>query len=117
MVDQNDVARQLGDSLNLSVPPIAVSFADEIPDGVPPYDAAAAAGCQFWEQAAQGPFATSTADHALCAIGVHTHNLQAPPPSHSAELGAALKVMNELNYVTEQEVAEIPVLQRARRAM
>jgi uncharacterized protein (DUF169 family) len=112
MIDYTNVGRSLSESLELTLPPIAVCFTDEVPAGVPPYTGRAPAGCQFWEQAAQGPFATSTPDHELCSIGVHTHNLTAPSGSHAAELGQALQVMAELDYVTEEEVAGIPVLDR-----
>ena len=41
-------------------------------------------------------------------IGIHTHNLADPSESFSTELGDALKVMADLDYVTEAEVSEIP---------
>jgi uncharacterized protein (DUF169 family) len=110
MVDYTDVARVLSESLILSLPPIAISFAEQAPEGVPRYDGNAPAGCVFWEEAAKGPFVTSTSDHELCAIGVHTHNLAEPSASYATELGDVLKVMGDLDYVTEDEVAAIPVL-------
>jgi uncharacterized protein (DUF169 family) len=67
------------------------------------------AGCRFWQDAATSAFATSSADHSLCAIGVHTHNLQSSP-TQQADLMDALKVFADLSYVRPQDVAAIPVL-------
>ena len=113
MVDYSEIAQALSESLDLSMPPIAVAFADQAPVGVPAYNGLAPAGCSFWEEAAKGAFCTSTTDHELCAIGVHTHSLAGASESFSTELGDALKVMAELDYVTDAEVAEIPVLKQS----
>jgi uncharacterized protein (DUF169 family) len=75
------------------------------------------AGCKFWEEAATRPFATVTRDHELCAIGVHTHNMADASNQAKAELGVVLKVMADLNYVREEDVARIPVLSRSVRVV
>src|SRR6266540_3114541 len=85
------VAEDLISSLELALPPIAVSFAGVAPANVPSYDGLVPAGCVFWQQAATRTFVTSAQDHALCSIGVH---------------------MNNLDYVRPEEVAAIPVIKR-----
>lgn len=102
-------SRTLTASLNLIQPPVAVSFADAVPASVPQYPGHAPAGCRFWQEAATTAFATSSADHALCAIGVHTHNLE-PSPTQQTDLMDALKVFGDLGYVTKQDLPLIPVL-------
>ncbi|HEX5233947.1 MAG TPA: DUF169 domain-containing protein [Silvibacterium sp.] len=104
------LAQNLSKSLNLAQPPIAVCFADSIPDSVPAHAGRAPAGCRFWEDAVAGAFATSSADHSRCAIGVHTHNLE-PSPAQQTDLMDALKIFGELQYVTERDLPQIPVLQ------
>ena len=64
------------------------------------------------QEAAARTFATTAAHHALCSIGIHTHNLSGAPASQPEELGAALEAMIGLDYVREEEVAAIPVLER-----
>jgi uncharacterized protein (DUF169 family) len=103
------LSRTLVEALSLALPPIAVSFADEVPAGVPAYQGHAPAGCVFWQEAAAGAFATSPADHGLCAVGMYTHNL-ARTPAEDAELGAALGVFAQLGYVRAEDVPRIPVL-------
>jgi uncharacterized protein (DUF169 family) len=104
------LSRALVESLALvSLPPIAVAFADDVPAGVAAYAGHAPAGCAFWQEAARGAFVTSASDHALCAIGMHTHNLPRTA-AQDAELGAALGVFAELGYVRAEDVPRIPVL-------
>ncbi len=106
------IANTLQESLNLTVPPIAISLSNTAPKEVANFHGKVPAGCSFWEQAAKGEFTTSTSDHELCAIGVHTHALSEARESTASELAEALKVMDDLDYVREEEVAQIPVLQR-----
>ena len=109
------VAGMLQKSLNLALPPVAVCISDEIPEGVPEYDGRAPAGCLFWQEAKNGPFSTRTSHHELCAIGVHTHQMANPPASYEAELGDVLKTMAGMDYVREEDVMEIPVLENETR--
>ena len=109
------VAGMLQKSLNLALPPVAVCISDEVPEGVPEYDGRAPAGCLFWQEAKNGPFSTRTSHHELCAIGVHTHQMANPPASYEAELGDVLKTMAGMDYVREEDVKEIPVLENETR--
>ena len=108
-------AERLTVALGLSIPPIAIAFPDEAPEGVPEFGGTVPAGCVFWEEAATRTFATSARHHALCSIGIHTHNLADAPASQAGELGSALEAMMGLDYVREAEVAAIPVLARTAR--
>ena len=103
-------AGQLEESLQLSLPPVAIAFVDDLPEGIPSYEEVAPAGCYFWQEASQRVFSTSAKDHDLCAIGVHTHNLEGASESQPVELMTALEAMQGLDYVREEEVAAIPVL-------
>ncbi len=110
-----EISDSLRNALELSTPPIAVCISDVIPEGMPMPDKHVAAGCMFWQEAAQRPIATSTPDHERCAIGVYTHNLANPSGSHQSELADVLKVMADLTYVRPEDVARIPVLRRSAR--
>jgi uncharacterized protein (DUF169 family) len=102
-------AAVLSASLDLKLPPVAISFTDAQPAGVASYPGRVPAGCKFWEEGAKGAFVTSASDHNLCAIGVYTHNLQ-PSAAQQADLMDALKVFADLDYVRPQDLALIPVL-------
>ncbi len=110
------IAVALTGALSLSRPPISVSFADEIPAGVPIFSGTVPAGCRFWQDAADRVFATVAQDHELCAIGVYTHNLDSTP-AQQKDLGDALKVFADLGYVRPADLPFIPVLNRTAKAV
>jgi uncharacterized protein (DUF169 family) len=110
-----EAAKSLSDSLNLSLPPVFLRLCNQIPEGVPSFDRTVAAGCVFWQEAARGPFATSAQDHALCSIGIYTHNLTPAPEIYRTDLTDTLKVMENLDYVRPEDVDRIPVLHRESR--
>jgi len=115
MSNNQKLADDLMNALELSLPPIAVSFCDVLPPDIGAFDSVVPAGCVFWQEAATRTFATSAKDHELCAIGVHTHNMSQRSQSHSDELQEALRAMTRLDYVREDEISAIPVLQRQTR--
>ncbi len=112
MSDFQKLANDLMHSLELSLPPIAIAFCDAAPASVPSFDGVVPAGCVFWQEAARRTFVTSTKDHELCSIGVHTHHMSEPSASQQNELQEALRAMSGLDYVRAEEVAAIPVVQR-----
>ncbi|HEY6491522.1 MAG: DUF169 domain-containing protein [Terracidiphilus sp.] len=105
------LSQALVESLQLEQPPIAVSFSHNAPAGVGLHEGYAPAGCRFWQDAANSTFTTSARDHELCAIGVHTHNLQTSP-AQQKDLTDALKVFADLGYVRPEDVPQIPVLKQ-----
>jgi uncharacterized protein (DUF169 family) len=114
MSSYSALASALTDSLDLNRPPIAVCFTDQLPAGVKTFAGFVPAGCRFWQEAADGVFATEAKQHDLCGIGVYTHNLESSPATQK-DLGDALKVFADLGYVREQDLPLIPVLERRSR--
>jgi uncharacterized protein (DUF169 family) len=103
------LATTLAASLDLQQPPVAISFNDNLPAGIKTHSGRVPAGCRFWQDAATATFATTAANHNLCAIGVYTHNLQSSP-AQQTDLMDALKVFGDLEYVRPEDLASIPVL-------
>ncbi len=99
----------LVEALHLDQAPISICFSDTPPTGIAARDEQAPAGCRFWQDAATSSFVTTTRDHELCAIGVHTHNLQTSP-AQQKDLMDALKVFADLGYVRAEDIPQIPVL-------
>ena len=112
MSDYQRQANQLMTSLALSLQPTAVAFCDVVPNNVRDFDGVVPAGCAFWEKAATHTFATSARDHQLCSIGIHTHNMSEAAASQQDDLQASLRAMVGLDYVRDDEVAAISVVQR-----
>jgi uncharacterized protein (DUF169 family) len=109
--DYSLLAKRLAQALHLQRVPVAISFAESIPEGTAAHPGRVPAGCRFWEDAAAGAFATSAAQHRLCSIGVYTHNLQ-PSPTQENDLIDALKIFGDLGYVRVEDLPLIPVLER-----
>lgn len=110
-LDYAEMAHTLGICLDLHQSPIAINFVDSVPDGIANHAGRAPAGCRFWQDAATAAFATSATDHELCAIGVYTHHLQTSP-AQQTDLMDALRVFGQLEYVRDEDLAQIPILEK-----
>ena len=98
----------LTDLLRLSSAPVAISFVDTAPDGVPHVAAAEPAGCGYWRRAASGEtFFTVADDHKRCAVGAHTHNVTLSP-AEQQELMGLVQTMVGLSYLKMEDVPQIP---------
>lgn len=107
-----DLAQRLCDSLQLGVPPVAVSLLGEPPADLKPNVAAAPpSGCVFWQQATRQSLLTLPRDHRFCTIGMYTHNLEMTP-AEEADLRDALELFARLGYLRPEEIPGIPVLEQ-----
>lgn len=98
----------LEDLLRLTSAPVAISFTDEPPPGVPHASAVEPAGCGYWRRAADGEaFYTVADDHKRCPIGAHTHHVELSP-AEQQELMSLLGTMVGLSYLKMDEVPAIP---------
>jgi uncharacterized protein (DUF169 family) len=98
----------LAQLLTLSSRPIAITFVDSAPAGVPRVTASEPAGCGYWRRAAEGDvFYTVAADHKHCPVGAHTHNVPLSP-AENRELMSLIETMAGLKYLRMEEVPQIP---------
>ena len=112
MIDYRGLEKRIVDGLHLERRPVAVSFRDAPPSGVPKFTGAMPSGCSFWPLAMAGRvFYTVPADHYNCAVGSHTHNIPLPS-ERAAELPQTLTFMTGLGYLKMEEVPGIPQLPR-----
>jgi uncharacterized protein (DUF169 family) len=98
----------LVDLLHLALPPVAITFLDAPPPGVPHVAELEPAGCGYWRRAAEGEtFFTSADDHKRCPIGAHTHHVTLSP-AEQQELMGLVQTMVGLSYIRLEEVPQIP---------
>jgi uncharacterized protein (DUF169 family) len=98
----------LTELLRLTSPPVAITFVDDAPPGVPHVSAVEPAGCGYWRRAAAGEvFFTIADDHKRCPIGAHTHNVTLSP-AEQQELMGLVQTMVGLSYLKMEEVPQIP---------
>lgn len=110
MTNWKELEKQFTARLALDRRPVAVTFLDKEPSGIPKFSGTEPAGCSFWRLAAAGrTFYTVSADHFNCAVGAYTHNIQLPP-DRVQETEATLGMMFNLGYVRPEEVPGIPRL-------
>jgi uncharacterized protein (DUF169 family) len=110
MAKWKELEKQFAARLELAGRPVAVTFLDAEPAGVPKFSGTEPAGCSFWRLAAAGrTFYTGPADHFNCAVGAYTHNIQLPP-DRVQETETTLGMMFNLGYVRPEEVPGIPRL-------
>ena len=106
-----DISRQIFDLLDLARAPVAITFQESAPEGVPHIERAAASGCSYWKLAAEGrAFYTEAADHFGCPVGSHTHGIELPEET-AKELEALVGTMVDLQYIAMEEVPQIPQLE------
>jgi uncharacterized protein (DUF169 family) len=83
--------------------PVAISFVDAPPPGVPLLEGTAASSCGYWPLAAAGRvFYTTAVHHQNCPIGGYTHNLLLPETM--PQLNQALELMGSIGYVRMEEI-------------
>jgi len=103
----------LAQLLKLTTHPVAITFVDAAPDGVPHVTTAEPASCGYWRRAAAGEvFYTVADDHKHCPVGAHTHHV----PLSAAEKGELLGLigtMVDVKYIRLEEVRQIPTRQSA----
>jgi len=113
------LAAGLTSGLGTDVPPIAISFTDAPPAGVPAFDdpmppptpdgrtGRVSAGGVFWMQSTNRTFTTAPEDHGNCSVGSMTHGLKTMQEvAGNADVAALL----ECGWVTMDVVPLIPVI-------
>lgn len=111
--------RELKELLGLAVPPIAITFSGEEPEGVARFDTPmppptedrrtgrVPAGCVFWVKATERTFATAPEDHGNCSVGSLTHGLI---PLSDAATHADVAALVESEWVDPAVFPEIPTV-------
>lgn len=101
--------------LDLEKSPVAISFVDEAPRGVPRAPAGEPASCGYWRRAADGDvFYTVAEDHKGCPIGAHTHNV-ALSDEERRQATSLVEMMVGISYLKMEEVARIPAREKPLR--
>ncbi|HYB43914.1 MAG TPA: DUF169 domain-containing protein [Candidatus Methylomirabilis sp.] len=107
-MDARTAGRRMVDLLGLTADPVAVSFLNAPPAGVPRVGKTGPAGCAYWKEAAAGAvFYTEAADHYNCPVGSFTHGAELPP-DRMPELESVIGTMVGLQYIRVEEVGALP---------
>jgi uncharacterized protein (DUF169 family) len=117
--DYARLAKDLSAALGLQHAPLAISFSQEPPEGVPAYDdpmpdptadgrtGRVPAGCVFWMKAAGRTFTTVAEDHANCSVGSLTHGFKRlDEVQDKADVGTLVSA----GWVTPEVFPQIPAV-------
>jgi uncharacterized protein (DUF169 family) len=119
--DYKAIAGALTDLLTLGSPPLAITFTQEEPAGMPRYEGAmpqptsdgrtgkVSAGCVFWMKAVERTFHTCAEDHANCSVGSLTHGFVA---LDAAATKSDVKALVEAQWVAPEMFPGIPVVKQ-----
>ena len=119
--DYKALASVLTNLLSLQTPPLAITFTQEEPAGVPRYGGAlppptpdgrtgkVSAGCVFWMKAADRTFHTCAEDHGNCSVGSLTHGFIT---LDVAAKRADVKALVDSCWVTPEVFPHIPVVKQ-----
>lgn len=110
-MDRAQISTSLVELLGLTRPPVALAFADAQPPGVSRPTDAAPSTCSFWRRAEEKVFYASAEDHINCLLGSMVMGFELPAEA-SQELGGLVKFMCGEHYISEDEPARIPTVER-----
>jgi len=117
MMDYSILELELCETLGLSKRPVAVTFGESAPPGVPKFAGVEPSGCSFWQLAAGGmTFYTVPSDHCNCAMGSYTHNFSIAP-ERAGELEKVLSSLTSSGYIKMEEIPSIPRLKQMPKAV
>jgi uncharacterized protein (DUF169 family) len=117
MMDYSILELELCATLDLSKRPVAVTFRNSPPAGVPKFAGAEPSSCSFWKIAAGGiTFYTIPGDHCNCAMGSYVHNFPLTP-ERTEDLERALSLMTGSGYIKMEEIPSLPRLSQAPKAV
>ncbi|MFI6503983.1 DUF169 domain-containing protein [Nonomuraea typhae] len=106
-MDQSHLATRLSAALALHNPPVALTFADEAPAGVPVTKEVVPSACAFWRQAEDGTFYAPAEAHFNCPIGSMVMGFEMPEQVQE-QLGQIVTMMCGCDYIDPAEPARIP---------
>lgn len=104
------VAERLTTALALDTPPVALTFTDAPPEGVPAPSTVVPSACGFWRLAEQGVFYAPAEAHSNCPIGAMVMGFPLTDQLQ-AQLGELVTSMCECTYLSPEEDNKIPGVQ------
>ncbi|TCO59295.1 DUF169 domain-containing protein [Actinocrispum wychmicini] len=111
-MDRSSIAERISTALALNTAPVALTFTDTPPAGVPAPAHPVASTCAFWRMAEQGVFYATAEEHFNCVLGAMVMGF-ALPEQQQQELGAVVTTACDCNYLDAAEPAKIPTNTKA----
>ena len=102
----------LQNGIPLEKPPIGLAFVDGQPFGVTRTSKVVPSSCAFWAEAEAGVFYAAAEDHYNCTLGTMVMGFELPEEQMNT-LMTEVGMMCEMEYVREEEVPNVPKVEKA----
>lgn len=103
----SEIARQLTEDLELTSPPVQVTYLDHAPPGVKEHPGGAPSVCTFFAEGKRSPFYAPLPQHEACEVGAFVLGV-APEGELGQRLMATIGMMQSEGYLVPGEEARIP---------
>ncbi len=111
-MNHRDAARLLEGNIPLDKPAIGLAFVSERPAEAAGLGDAAPSSCAFWREAETKVFYASAEDHYNCPLGAMVMGFSLPD-AQMERLMQEVGMMCESSYVREEEVPNVPKVERS----
>ncbi len=108
-MDNSKINQEIASAFGLDIPPIAMAFVDNQPQGVETMEEEVPSFCTFWRMAEKKSFYAPANKHYNCPIGAMVLGFEMPKEVQD-QLGGLVKKMCECSYLSEDEPANIPTI-------
>jgi len=108
-MDNSKINQEIVSAFGLDIPPIAMAFVDNQPQGVETMEEEVPSFCTFWRMAEKKSFYAPANKHFNCPIGAMVLGFEMPKEVQD-QLGGLVKKMCECSYLSEDEPANIPTI-------
>jgi len=105
--DLKQLAQQLTTDLELTTPPIQITYLESAPEGVTRYPGVAPSVCTYFAEGRSAPFYADLKAHEACEVGAFV--LGIPPEGEAGgRLMSMVGLMHKEGYIAPGEEAQIP---------
>ena len=108
-MDNTKIDQEISSAFGLDIPPVAMAFVDDQPQGVEIMEEEVPSFCTFWRMAEKKAFYAPANKHYNCPIGSMVLGFEMPKEVQD-QLGGLVKKMCECSYLSEDEPANIPTI-------
>jgi uncharacterized protein (DUF169 family) len=111
-----EVSERISSGLQLTSPPIALSFIEEPPAGMTEFEGQVPSACTFWRKAESDVFYAAAEKHFNCPIGAMTMGFEMPQEVQQQLMGL-VQMMTGCGYITPEEAAKIPSINKPKKGI
>lgn len=111
-----ELAQRFSELLQLQQPPVALTFIEDVPEGIAHSNVGVPSACTFWRLAEEGVFYATADDHKQCPIGMMTMGFTMPE-SDQQRAQELVGTMASIQYFSPAEVSALPTVKKPHQSI